>query len=104
MGNPPPEYLIPVTLGADFAFSIVVTDTNSNPVDLSAAVFQVVLVKGNPPTTISGVVSTNTAAFVVPSTLADQTKNSTMWQICITTVPGTIPIAVAVGKFERHDG
>ena len=101
--TPPPQYTIVVTKGSDAAFNLDRVDTNSNPVNWGGSVVINILFGRNCTTTVSAIVTANTAAFVIPSATADQCHNSTLFQI-IWTPSGGNPTAVVVGQFCRDDG
>lgn len=96
--------VIPVTLGADVAFTLQRTNTGGTPVNFDAGsqvYLQVDLDKSNP-TKVQATVSGSTAAIRMDYTVADQCKNSTKWQVILKN--GTNETALLVGKFERNDG
>ena len=102
---PPASKVIPVTLGADVAFSVQRKNTAGTPVNFDAGsqvYLQVALDRNNPPTKVQAVVSGSTAAIRMDYLLADQCKNSTKWQLILKN--GSAETALLVGRFERNDG
>lgn len=100
----PATKVIPVTLGADVAFTLQRTDTENTPVNFDAGsqvYLQVDLDKTNP-TKVQATVSGSTAAIRMDYTVADQCRNSTRWQVIVKN--GSAETALLVGRFERNDG
>ena len=58
--------------------------------------------RSQPPTIVNAVVNGSGATVTIPSSVCDLTKNTTSWQLIFTPASGN-PVAVMVGKFERHD-
>lgn len=103
IGNPPLEAIIPVTLGCSRTFTVERINTDGDPQDWNADLhLSVELSRSQPTTTINATVSGSTATITIPSTVCDSTKNtSSAWQLVM--VADNNPVAVMVGKFERHD-
>lgn len=100
---PPDEKVIPVTRGADRAFTIRRVDANGAPVSFgTATVYMYVDVDPASPTVINATVTTSQAAFVLPSTVLDLVKNRARWRIVWD--QGDLETPLLVGRFERHDG
>lgn len=102
---PPPEYLIPVTKGADLDFTLRRVDGSANPQNWSASLHMSIDIDKLAPTSVNAVVTNALAVFHIESAVLDQTKNGMRWRV-IVSIAGTPTdeIAIAVGTFERHDG
>lgn len=102
---PPDERIIPVSRGADRAFTVQRTDeTTGDPVDFGAGttVYMWVDVDAADPTKVDAVIDGSDAAFVVPSTVLDLVRNRTKWRVIWD--QGDLETPILVGRFERHDG
>lgn len=106
IGNPPDQFVIPVTLGADREFTVNRKDTNRNPINWAANVFIEIDIDKTSPTTINAAVTNDQAVVLLPSELCDQVKASTRWRLYMQTgtTPNTLTTPIAVGVFERDDG
>jgi hypothetical protein len=105
LGAPPPQYIIPVTLGGDFTFTLVREDSDSNPVDWDGVLTMTVDIVKTQPAPILAAVTGNQAVFYIPSGMCDQThSNSTIWQIVFADPDTGTNVPVAVGYFARYDG
>lgn len=100
IGSPPPEFIIPVTLGADKVFTVQSVDDTGNPTDWTGTVQINVGLK--PPVDIDAAITADQAVITIPSATCDLVKGSTLWQITMT--QGGVTTAIAVGTFERNDG
>lgn len=101
---PPSEKLIPVTRGCDRSFSLQRVDTNGSAVNYAAGttVYMWIDIDKTNPTKVDATVSGATAAFTIPSTVADLVKTGTKWRAVLDL--GELEVPLLVGKFERHDG
>jgi hypothetical protein len=105
--NPPSQFVIPVTRGADLQFMVNRVDSNNNPVNWNAAVFIAVDAPDpNFPTTVQAAVNGNQAIILLPMSLNDEVNVRTKWRMYmqIPNGAGTLTSPVAVGHFERDDG
>jgi hypothetical protein len=102
--SPVAERTIPVTRGADRAFTIRRVDDQGDPVNfgMGTTVYMWVDIDVSDPTKVEAAVSGSEAAFLLPSTVLDQVRNRTRWQIVWD--QGDVEIPVLVGRFERNDG
>ena len=103
--DPPAEYIIPVTRGADRAFTIARVDDAGAPVDFGDGdtVYMWIDVDDpSNPTRVDAVVAGSFAAFVLPSTVLDLIYSRGRWRTVWNQAGLETPLIV--GKFERHDG
>lgn len=97
--------IIPVTRGADVAFTVQRTNTDGDPVnyDAGAQVYiQVDVPDKTNPTKVQATVGGSTAAIRMDYTLCDTLKASNRWQVIMKV--GSAETALLVGRFERNDG
>lgn len=101
---PPAEYIIPVTRGADRAFTVSRTDDQGDPVDYGegSTVYMLVDIPDDDPVQVDAEVVGPDAAFVVDYTVLDLVRNRGKWRIIWSVNDVETPLIV--GKFERHDG
>lgn len=104
IGNPPQQFIIPVTLGADRKFTTNRNDgsVDKNPVDWDATVSMAIDIDKANPTIIDATVVGSQAEILIPSATADQVKSNTRWRLYMNANDLTTPIAI--GTFERDDG
>lgn len=102
---PPPEYLVPVTRGADLDFTLRRVDGSGNSQNWDADLYIDIDIDKTAPTRVHAVVTNELAVFHLESATLDLTKTAMKWRT-IASISGTPTdeIAVAVGTFERHDG
>lgn len=104
IGDPPLEAIIPVTLGCSRTFTIERVDANNLPVNWDATIkLAVETSKTQQAVIINGVVNGTSARITVPANVCDTVKNTTSWQLIMIPSSDSNPVAVMVGKFERHD-
>lgn len=100
---PPDEKVIPITRGADRAFTIRRVDSDGDPVSFgSATVYCFIDVDSANPTKVDATVTGSEAAFVLPSTVLDLVRNRARWRIIWD--QGDLETPLLVGRFERRDG
>lgn len=104
LSTPPQQKIIPVTRGADVAFTLQRTTTTGTPTnfDPGTQVYMLIDLDKTQPTKVNATVSGANAALRVDYTVADLVKNTTRFQV-IASVGGA-ETALLVGKFERNDG
>lgn len=102
--QPPGEKVLPVTLGADRAFTINRVDALGDPVDFdpdSSVFFCSNISRTDQPRTFATITGSQ-AAFKIQSETLDKVKDGMLWQIVLRV--GTLETPLLVGKFERRDG
>lgn len=101
---PPAEYVIPVTRGADRAFTVARTDEVGDPVNFDEGSTVTFTVDADPddPTSVDAVVTGAEAAFVIPSTVLDLCRNRAKWRVVLTV--GELDTPLIVGRIHRYDG
>lgn len=104
IGTPPDEYVIPVTMGADRAFTLNRQDKAGNPLDWDALVSITIDIDKLAPTVVPATVAGPQANIVIPHTVADQVTNKTRWRVTMTDNATSLETPICVGTFERHDG
>ena len=101
--DPPIAKLLPVTKGADRAFSVRRVDTNGDPVDYDAGTVSMWIdIDPTDPTEVEATISGASASLRIPSTVCDLARSGTKWRIVWT--DGTDDIPIVVGRVKRHDG
>lgn len=103
IGDPPLEAIIPVTLGCSRTFTVERVDADNVSQAWDASIkLAVEIARGQTPVVVNATVNGSGATVTIPASLCDQVKNTTSWQLIM--VPASSnPVAVMVGKFERHD-
>ena len=102
IGKPPKQWIIPVTLGCDKAFTVRKRDAAGQLVNWGGQVYIEIDINKLVPTRVSAVVAGGLATFTIQSTVCDLVKQGTRWRIVMQV--NTAETALAVGTFERHDG
>lgn len=102
--QPPQERTIPVTRGADRAFTVKRVDNAGAPVNFPAGtqVWMDIDIDRANPTRVQAGVSNALAAFTLNYTVLDQVRTSTRWRILMSVGGAETPLLV--GRFERRDG
>ena len=101
--DPPIEKLLPLTRGADRAFSVRRVDTSGDPVNYGAGTVSFWIdIDPTDPTEVEATISGASASLRIPSTVCDLARSGTRWRIVWT--DGTDDIPIVVGRVKRHDG
>lgn len=100
----PAEKVIPVTLGADVAFTLQRVDAAANPINYNpgTAIALWIDINKAAPSRVDFVVTNSSAAVKMLPTITDTIKTGTRWRIILYAAGSEVPLLV--GKFERHDG
>lgn len=97
------NHVIAVTRGADRVFTVVRRDAAGDPVDWDASL--ALTVSTSTPITVAATVDGSAAVVRIESTVCDQVRTGTMWQLVMSQsgVP-TLETPIMVGTFERNYG
>jgi hypothetical protein len=102
--DPPIAKLLPLTKGADRAFSVQrVHPTTGDPLNYDAGTVSMWIdIDPAAPTEVQATISGAVASIRIPSTVCDLAPSGTRWRIVWT--DGTDDTPIVVGRVKRHDG